>query len=94
MTSICKHCKTDIKIRNLSGFCDHLYYPDYCKICKEAKEKTVVEVITLKSFHSIVREFGLFFALRFAWCRLVKKETFLTHAYRCDSLFKRQGGLK
>lgn len=24
----------DILIRNPSGFCDHLYYPDNCKICK------------------------------------------------------------
>ncbi len=52
----------------------------------------MVEIITLKCFRAIVREFGFFFALRFAWCRLVKKETFLTHAYKCDNLFKRQGG--
>ena len=31
----CKHCKMDINIRNPSGYCDHLYYPEYCKICKE-----------------------------------------------------------
>lgn len=31
---ICPHCKMDISIRNPSGFCDHLYYPDSCKICK------------------------------------------------------------
>ena len=37
----CNHCGMDIKIRNPSGFCDHLYYPDYCEVCKknEAKRK-------------------------------------------------------
>ena len=29
----CKHCNMNIQIRNPSGFCDHLYYPNYCKIC-------------------------------------------------------------
>ncbi len=29
----CKHCKMDIAIRNPSGFCDHLYYPENCKVC-------------------------------------------------------------
>lgn len=29
----CKHCKMPIAIRNLSGFCDHLHYPEYCDIC-------------------------------------------------------------
>jgi len=29
----CKHCKMDKSIRNPSGYCDHLYYPDSCKIC-------------------------------------------------------------
>jgi hypothetical protein len=31
----CKHCHCDLQIRNPSGYCDHLYYPDYCEICKE-----------------------------------------------------------
>lgn len=31
----CKHCNNDINIRNPSGYCDHLYYPDYCNYCKE-----------------------------------------------------------
>ena len=33
MIEKCKHCKLDIEIRNLSGYCDHLYYPENCKIC-------------------------------------------------------------
>lgn len=32
--SICVHCKGDTAIRNPSGFCDHLYYPENCQICK------------------------------------------------------------
>lgn len=32
---ICDHCKESIWIRNPSGFCDHLYYPEYCEICKK-----------------------------------------------------------
>jgi len=34
---ICPHCKMDLKIRNPSGFCDHLYYPDNCVVCKVAE---------------------------------------------------------
>ena len=34
MVKICNHCKNDIAIRNPSGYCDHLKYPDYCRICK------------------------------------------------------------
>ncbi len=33
---ICKHCKKPIAIRNPSGYCDHLYYPDNCEVCKSA----------------------------------------------------------
>ena len=31
---ICTHCKMSKKIRNPSSYCEHLYYPEYCKICK------------------------------------------------------------
>jgi hypothetical protein len=31
---ICLHCKGKIAVRNPKGFCDHLYYPDNCKVCK------------------------------------------------------------
>ena len=30
---ICKHCGGDIEIRNPAGKCDHLFYPEACKIC-------------------------------------------------------------
>lgn len=30
----CPHCKMDRRIRNPSGFCDHLYYPECCPICQ------------------------------------------------------------
>ncbi len=37
---ICPHCGLDLAIRNPSGFCDHLYYPEYCKVCaKIANER-------------------------------------------------------
>ena len=39
--NICKHCKEKVAIRNPSGFCDHLYYPDNCEICKR---REVVEM--------------------------------------------------
>lgn len=31
--TICKHCGEDTAIRNPSGYCDHLYYPDNCTTC-------------------------------------------------------------
>lgn len=33
----CPHCDGDINIRNPKGFCDHLYYPESCEICKQLK---------------------------------------------------------
>jgi len=37
--NICPHCKMDKRIRNPSGYCDHLYYPDYCEICQKLRKK-------------------------------------------------------
>jgi len=35
----CTHCGEDLKVRNKSGYCDHLYYPENCTICsKDHKE--------------------------------------------------------
>jgi hypothetical protein len=31
----CLHCGEPVKIRNPSGYCDHLYYPDNCEYCKK-----------------------------------------------------------
>lgn len=35
---LCPHCNTNIKIRNLSGYCDHLYYPENCETCKKIRD--------------------------------------------------------
>ena len=32
---ICDHCGMDLVARNPSGYCDHLYYPDCCEVCKK-----------------------------------------------------------
>ena len=32
---LCEHCKMDLEIRNPSGFCDHLYYPENCEVCAQ-----------------------------------------------------------
>lgn len=32
----CEHCHMSLNVRNPSGFCDHLYFPDNCDICKKA----------------------------------------------------------
>lgn len=29
----CNHCGGDIAVRNPSGYCDHLHYPENCKVC-------------------------------------------------------------
>jgi hypothetical protein len=31
---ICDHCGHDVALRNPSGVCDHLYYPEYCATCR------------------------------------------------------------
>ena len=41
---LCKHCGGDITIRNPSGYCDHLYYPDNCRVCKKPSEKAKEEI--------------------------------------------------
>ena len=32
---ICKHCHGDLSIRNPKTFCDHLRYPENCRVCLE-----------------------------------------------------------
>ena len=42
---ICPHCDMDTNIRNPSGYCDHLFYPNNdCKICKLMRQKEVVKM--------------------------------------------------
>lgn len=36
---MCPHCKMSIALRNPSGFCDHLQYPEYCDICLNYKKE-------------------------------------------------------
>ena len=43
----CKYCKGDLTIRNPKGFCDHLYYPESCKVCSK---KSVVNWICGKCY--------------------------------------------
>lgn len=38
---ICEHCNTPIRIRNLSGHCDHLKYPEYCEICSNRIKQAI-----------------------------------------------------
>lgn len=33
-TRLCNHCGGDLDIRNPKGFCDHMYYPEYCLPCQ------------------------------------------------------------
>jgi len=44
---ICSHCGYPIGYANPSGVCNHIYYPDNCKICKNGKHK---EVFSEKDF--------------------------------------------
>jgi hypothetical protein len=41
---ICLHCRGKIAIRNPKGFCDHLFYPDNCRICSARENKAVGKV--------------------------------------------------
>ena len=36
---MCPHCKGSILIRNPTGKCDHLYYPESCTICFARESK-------------------------------------------------------
>ena len=35
---LCLHCGGEIAIRNPTGLCDHLYYPENCDVCKANKK--------------------------------------------------------
>jgi hypothetical protein len=34
-TGQCFHCLGKLAIRNPTGYCDHLYYPENCSTCKQ-----------------------------------------------------------
>jgi hypothetical protein len=46
---VCPHCKGDIRIRNPSGYCDHLHYPENCKTCQDMLEGKHLE-------HDIIKD--------------------------------------
>src|SRR3990167_8539749 len=50
--SRCEHCKGDIAIRNPSGFCDHLHYPEYCDVCAKSTPASTVPESWEKRFLS------------------------------------------
>jgi len=31
---VCMHCEQSVELRNPTGYCDHLYYPEKCLICR------------------------------------------------------------
>lgn len=39
----CEHCGDDIAIRNPMGYCDHLHYPEYCRVCKRMRREKELE---------------------------------------------------
>jgi len=46
----CPHCGMSKKVRNPSGFCDHLYYPENCKVCRD---REVFDSFTTKKYIDI-----------------------------------------
>ena len=52
---ICKHCGGDIGIRNPKGYCDHLYYPENCKVCQGIVKNKKQIVYTL--IHEEISEY-------------------------------------
>jgi hypothetical protein len=50
-SKICSHCGYPIGFRKISDKCDHLYYPDNCKICENTpKEKRTKVYIKEEDF--------------------------------------------
>ena len=39
----CEHCKEPIEIRNPTGYCDHLHYPENCQVCEQAETIKTLE---------------------------------------------------
>jgi hypothetical protein len=55
----CLHCGGDLSIRNPTGECDHLYYPDYCEVCKKLLEtQDFLSKIKLRLHDYTFSEFG------------------------------------
>lgn len=56
MSELCKHCNMPVEIRNPSGYCDHLYYPDYCKICQKIQSNEKVIKTKIKKLEKLIKE--------------------------------------
>jgi hypothetical protein len=46
--SICKHCGGQLAIANPKGFCNHIYYPDYCEVCAAISVDDFTEIVELR----------------------------------------------
>ena len=69
----CNHCGMDKAIRNPSGYCDHLYYPEYCDVCLKAAGGIDVlikesELNRLKQIEEVAME------MLGAWTDLARKD--------------------
>lgn len=49
---ICAHCGGEVKIRNPTMKCDHLYFPDNCEVCKANEVKKFSHLSKLLQFKS------------------------------------------
>jgi len=57
VVQICEHCGMDIAIRNPSGYCDHLYYPDNCVVCKKREDEKEINIKLRKLIKAIRADF-------------------------------------
>ena len=52
----CKHCGYDTHIRNPSGYCDHLYYPEYCNVCRKNYITASDKLVPIKGTGTCISE--------------------------------------
>jgi len=45
----CTHCGELVCLRNPSGYCDHLYYPENCELCKSTPEIELPTIAQLEA---------------------------------------------
>ena len=53
---ICEHCKEPIELANPSGYCNHVHYPEGCKVCDEHINGKPEKTITLKWLKKYCKE--------------------------------------
>lgn len=56
MNRICEHCSMDIEIRNPSGFCDHLYYPELCSFCDTRPDPLDVSIKQTENLQCVLQD--------------------------------------